>query len=103
MALSLDNVVETSVITDGQKVEFYKCLISQRSIPLGKSEDVIALEHPLAKFDKPTKLTLTVTVNAKSDKRKLAENHWDFGCIPTRWPCRRPRAYSSPTRSTQRP
>ena len=79
---SLDSVVETSVITDGQKVEFYKCLISQRSIPLGKTEDVIALEHPLAKFDKPTKLTLTVTVNAKSDKRKLAENHWDFWVYP---------------------
>ncbi len=78
----LDSVIETSVILDEQKKEFYKCHFSQRPIPLGKNENVLVLEHPLAIFDKPTKLTLLITVHTKGDKSQLAENRWDFWVYP---------------------
>ena len=45
-------------------------------IPVGKNNELGTVTLPLAQYDQPTKLTLTVTIG------NVAENHWDFWVYP---------------------
>ncbi len=46
------------------------------TIPVGKNNELGTVTLPLARYDQPTKLTLTVTID------DVAENHWDFWVYP---------------------
>ena len=83
-AADIDGAIVSAIILDEHNNEFYKFNIATRDIPLGKNEDAWKVEWPLASMDKPIKLTLSIVINERDDKRKLAENHWDFWVYPAK-------------------
>ena len=77
---ALENVTATyKISTDsGQTINGQWSMVNGQclEVPVGKNTELGTVSLPLAQFDKPAKLTLTVRL---SDKIK---NHWDFWVYP---------------------
>ena len=72
----LTHVRASYYIADDSMKVYHGGMLSNDSIPIGKSHQMGTITFPLNSFKKPTKLTLHVKVG------QFVKNHWDFWVYP---------------------
>lgn len=80
---TLKNARTVYYIHDSERNEYAHGLLSQQDIEVGKNQPLGKVVFPLHRFDKPVKLTLTITCQPQNEVGCRIMNTWDFWVYPS--------------------